>query len=322
MPRTLVFDKNSVPDRIIVGDEDNEVLHDESLAWVHLPSSDDIRRLLPDIIDKSRGFMEDLIEEQRPRVAVYQTQEDNDATFSVIVLSIPKIRIFEEDNFQLQVTFILLGNKIFSVGSTEVGIFPEIMTKMLNRRRVMNYTQIFAFIVSELLEMSIKVTNSVEEFIDHSEGKQLNSNLERGWLASLLTLKSRLFDGNKLIRADLEHIREIMEDEVPEIDVDYLPDYIEDRILFLMDYIETLREELSNLINLNLAISNQLMQKQFYWLTIIGAFLVIPTVVSGIFGMNVTLPNLTFGGIMLLIGGLTIVFAIIISLFIPRPVFS
>jgi len=322
MPRVLLFDQNSVPQLFDTGQDALTQLSENRLAWVHLRSNDDVRSILPDIIDKSRGFTEDLLEEQRPRVALYPTTEDNEDTFSVIVLSMPTHKIFEQDEFQLQVTFILLDNKIYSVGSTEIGIFPEIMAKIQTRKMQHTISTLFKTILSELFEMGIEVMNSVEEFIDHTEGKQLKSNLERGWLASLLTLKSRLFDANKLIKADLEHVREIMEGEVPELDSEEVGDHPEDRLLYSIDYIETLREELSNIINLNIAISNQLMQKQFYVLTILGALLVIPTVISGLFGMNVPLPDLTFWQIILLMTILTIFFGLLIQFLVPRPTLS
>ena len=322
MPQALLFDQNFIPSKILSGIDDINQIKSHNLGWVHLRSSDDLRLILPDIIDKSRGFTEDLLEEQRPRVAVYQTLEENDATFSVIVLTIPTNRIFEVDDFQLQVSFIIVNNKIYSIGSKEIGIIPEIMMKIQARRNEYTLSSLFLFIASELIEMGIDVLNAIEEFNDHTEGKQLKSNLERGWLASLLTLKSRLFDANKSLRADLEHIREIMVGELPEINSLELGEHLEDRLLYSIDYVDTLREELTNIINMNLAISNQLLQRQFYWLTIIGALLIIPTVVSGIFGMNVLLPGLTFTHIMELILGLTIVFALVVGFFVPRPTFS
>lgn len=322
MPRALLFDSNGVPTNIVSGLDDIESTPLGNLAWVNLRSNDDIRVILPDIVDKSRAFTEDLLEEQRPRIAFFQTLEDNEDTFTVIVFSIPTSRIFSEDEFQLQITFILLDNRIYSVGSKESGIIPEIMAKIFTKKRQYNLSNLFGYISSELFEMGINVADQIEEFIDHSEGKQLKSGLERGWLASLLTLKSRLYDANKLIRADLEHIREIMEGEVPELDPDQISKNIEDRLLYLIDSIDTLREELSNMINLNLAIASQLMNRQFYWLTIIGSLLVIPTVISGIWGMNVGVPQFDFFTLMTIIMVLTLLFGLFVRLLLPRPAFS
>ncbi len=322
MPRALLFDENNVPIEVLSGSQAIQDFPDQKLTWINLRSNDDVRRILPDVVDKSRGFTEDLLEEQRPRVAVYQTLEDNEDTFSVIVLTLPTSRIFNDDDFQLQITFIILDRKIYSVGSKESGVFSEIMAKILTKKKQFTLTTLFAYIASELFEMSIDVSNQIEEYIDHTEGKQLKSGLERGWLASLLTLKSRLFDANKLVRADLEHIREIMDGEVPEFVVDDVGDHMEDRLLYLTDYIETLREELSNLINLNLAIASQLMNRQFYWLTIIGSLLVIPTIISGIWGMNIPVPQLNFWLMMGLILALTTFFGLLVRLFLPRPPIS
>ncbi|MCH8906637.1 MAG: magnesium transporter CorA family protein [Candidatus Heimdallarchaeota archaeon] len=318
MPRTLLFDENGVPFKIetkIVAKQPSN-----SLVWTNLRAGDDIRQILPMIVDRSMAFTEDLLEEQRPRIQTYQTLEDNDETFTVVVLSIPTEDIFKSDDFTFQVSFVLLKDQIFSVVSRESSIFSEIMSKLIAKKEQHTLTSCFKYLISELLENAISTMDQVEDFIDHSERRMLQGGVKKGWLASLLGLKGKLFDSIKLVKADIEHIRELKMGIVPEINTEEIGDHLEDRGLFLLDEVEAHREDLTNLINLHLAIASNIMNKQFYWLAIIGSILIIPTIISSIYGMNVDLPDINFWELIGLITLLTVMASFVIRYFLPKPI--
>ena len=241
MPQALLFDESGVPSEIASGLDTISESAEDKFAWTHLRPGDDIKQILPEEVDRSHAFTEDLLEEQRPRVAMYQTLEDNEDTFSVVVLSLPTSRIFSEDEFQVQVTFVIINRRLFSASSTERNMFSEIMSKILTSKKQYTPTLLFNYIISELLEMSIDVLEQIEDYIDHIERGQLSSGLKRGALASLLALKGRLFDASKMIKADLEHIFELRTGHIPELDKEEMGDHLEDRALYLQDLIEAQR---------------------------------------------------------------------------------
>ena len=142
------------------------------------------------------------------------------------------------------------------------------MSKAILRKNEFTVTTLFDFILTELFEMGIRVLQQIEDHVDQLERQIIRSSLSNKMLTSLLVLKSRLFDAGKLVKADLEPIREIQDGQVPELLEEEITDQSEDRALFLLDPIETQREDLSNVINLQLAIASNTMNKQFYWLTI------------------------------------------------------
>ncbi len=315
MPRTLLFE-NNVPTKIISGytyDNTNE------LSWRHLKPGDKLNLALPDIINTTQQFAEDLIEEQRPRISQMQTLEDNNDTYSVLVLSVPTQKIFVDDDFQLQVTFVIVDNSIYSLPSITNSIIPEIMAKILSSKKEYTLTSLMMFILSELMEMSIDVLDEIEDFVDGIEKSIIRGGVKKGWLASLLLLKSRLYDASKLIRADMEHIEEIFEGYIPELNINDMSEHVLDRGLYLLDFIDTQREELTNIINLHLAIASNVMNNQFYWLTIMGSILIIPTIISSIYGMNIPLPPISFWNMMLLITFFTAMSAIAVKIFMPKP---
>jgi magnesium transporter len=167
--------------------------------------------------------------------------------------------------------------------------------------------------------MGIRVLNQIEDYTDELEKQIIRSSLSNKLLTSLLVLKSRLFDASKLIKADLESIREIMDGEVPELDNEEITDQPEDRSLFLLDLIETQREDLSNIINLHLAIASNNMNKQFYWLTILASILIVPTVISSIWGMNIPVPQINFWQMMLIMFIITGLSALVLKYLLPKP---
>ncbi len=319
MTRTLFFDKNGVAEEIVLQKynefDDSRKNH---LMWINLVESDKIEKVVPQAIDTSTGFIEDLREEQRPRIANYQTLEDNEDTFTVIVIAVPTKKIFSSDDFQLQMTFIILRNKIYSLSSFPQNVVGEIMAKLLHRNKQYNLTTLFNFILTELLEMGIRVLDHVEDYIDQLEKQIIRSALSNKLLTSLLVLKGRLFNASRLIKADLEPIREIQSGMVPELIAEEVSEQPEDRAKFLLDSIETERENLSNIINLQLAIASNTMNKQFYWLAIIGSILVIPTIISSIWGMNVPVPQINFWTLILLMFLLTILSAILVKFLMPK----
>lgn len=318
MPRSLLFTRDGVPDKLVMDQIDFQ--DNDNFIWTHLRVGDDIRKFLPIIVDRSHSFTEDLLEEQRPRIEKYQTLEDNDDTYSVIILSIPTNHIFQDDDFQLQVSFVMVSNRMYTMSSRENSIFSEIMSKSIAQKNQYSPTTFFIKVVSELMEHGIDVLQQIEEYIDYNERRIISGGLRRGWLATLLSLKGRLFDANKLVRADIEHINEIKKGIVPELDVDLIGDHFEDRALFLHDQIETQRENLANMINLYLAITSNLVNRQFYWLTIIGSLLIIPTVISSIWGMNINVPKIDFWVMMTLMSGSTLIASLLVKFFLPKPI--
>lgn len=318
MPRTLLFDKSGLAEEIRLAPHILDK-RDENLTWINLSEDEDLKSIIPDAINTSSSSREDLVEEQRPRVSLHQTLEDNDDTYSVIVVSVPTRKLFTEDDFQLQITFILLRNKIYSLASRPNNTIGDIMAKVVLKNKQFNLTSLFNYILIELFEMGIRVLNQIEDYTDELEKQIIRSSLSNKLLTSLLVLKSRLFDASKLIKADLEFIREIMNGEVPELDSEEITDQPEDRSLFLLDLIETQREDLSNIINLHLAIASNNMNKQFYWLTILASILVVPTVISSIWGMNIPVPQINFWLMMLIMFIITGLSALILKYFLPKP---
>ncbi|MDH5403453.1 MAG: hypothetical protein OEZ01_01845 [Candidatus Heimdallarchaeota archaeon] len=323
MPQALLFDSNGKPKEILQVEGNIDKINPLNISWINLRAGDDLSTSLPIIVNRSSSFTEDFIEEQRPRIEIYQTLEDNEDTYSVLIFAFPTNKIYLEDEFQIQISFLIIDNTIYTTSTKDNQILIEIMTKLVSKKKNYTLTKLFEFIISETLEMSIKVMDELIDYVESLERHQLKQGLKRGWLGSLLMLKGRLFDSSKLLKADLEHIQEIQTGEVPEIDTEIFGGHVEDRFLFLLDQTDSLRENLSNMINMNIAIQSNIMNKNFYYLTIIGSLLIIPTVISSLWGMNLSdVPQIGFWPMFFVITVLTLLSGFIVKLILPKPILS
>jgi Mg2+ and Co2+ transporter CorA len=185
-----------------------------------------------------------------------------------------------------------------------------------NNIRVTGVTDAFNLLLDIIIEKSILGLEQLEEKIQRKELNIFKKKEDKRFLAKTNDLKEGLFFTSKLLRGDLEVIHEILKGDIPILNLKYFGEHMEDRILYLLDYIDLLKESVNNVNNLYVtALSNRL-NKNLYRLAIIGALMVIPTIIAGLFGMNVSLPSLSFWQIIGVISGFTIV-----SLFILKLLF-
>lgn len=307
MIKTLLFSDDGSAEEILesLPEDLNETLYSK-MYWVSARNIDDIARILPPITQRTRSFIEDLIEDQRPRLQFFQTLEENDNEYAVIILKFPTTEIFTDDKFQFQIVFITVGNSLFTFINKEHLAIHKIMSKLILKNLTYTIGALVGFIIGELFEMGIRVFAEVEDAIEAMEREQFRGNVAvAGWLSRVTDLKGRIRDAFKDTKANSEVITELSDDSIT-LRVPNL-DHIDDRARFLFDEIDNQRAGILDLINIHLSMSSYVMNRQFYYLTIIGSLLIIPTIVSGIFGMNVTLPWLSFWEIMGLILLLTFI---------------
>ncbi len=298
MIRTLVF-KNRRPVEILneIPQDINDI-HNRELRWVSIRDYDDIKNILPKIMDRTQDFIDDLLEEQRPRFQEYLTLEDNDETYKVLVVRIPTTEIFVSDDHNLQISFIIISNTLFSITNKDHYYIVQIMNKLFRRKHEFDIYTLLEAILEELSEQSIHVANFIEDRIEEMEKEQLQGDIQaKKFIAKIIDLKGRIYATHKDARANLEVIRAMMQDSSFN---DVRVEHLEDRVLYFIDQLDNEKAALNDVINIHLSMASHVMNTRLYWLTIVGSLLIIPTVISGIFGMNVDLPPLDFYDILIL----------------------
>lgn len=293
----------------------NEDIDYSRLQWISYTRSENIIEKLPDFIQQSRRFTEDLLEDQRPRFQDYSSLAPGDERFKVIIFKFITRFIFETDEFELQISILLTEETVLTISNKETPILLDIMSKIRLRNERIDRNRILSLILDELVEEGIEIIERLEDELELMEKRQLSWDFEEDWLPRLTDLKGRVYTANRSVRADVEVIRDMQKD----IDLRNPSfEHTEDRLLFLLDLLDFQRDNMNNIVNLHLSLLSQRRAEAMDRLTIIGSLLVIPTVIAGLFGMNVELPPLDFYEILWLTIGLMAITALGIRFILPR----
>jgi Mg2+ and Co2+ transporter CorA len=116
------------------------------------------------------------------------------------------------------------------------------------------------------------------------------------------------------MKGNLEVVEDILSNKVNFLNLKYFGEHMQDRFLYLLDFCESLREYITTLNNEYMSMISFETNNHIYRLTIIGSLLIIPTIISGFFGMNVEIPALSFMQIVGATFGLSIILYFILKL--------
>ncbi|MDD4353165.1 MAG: CorA family divalent cation transporter [Candidatus Nanoarchaeia archaeon] len=269
----------------------DEDYHSSPLVkWIIFEKENDIelKKNIMEILNVDSLIIDDLLEEQRPNLINFEN-------FSVAVIGFPKNKgNFDEKADILQVTFIISKKMIISICDEKNEIINDVFKKILNSRGIMGVTNIFSFILDKLVEKSVLILDKLEDELEEKEKMIFLGKKNKMFLFKNNDLKDNLYYLGKIFRSDLEVINDIMANKINFLNLKYFGEHLQDRFLYLLDFCESLREFINSINNNYVSMINFDTNNHIYKLTIIGSLLIIPSIISGFFGMNVDLPSLSF----------------------------
>ncbi|MFH1850119.1 MAG: magnesium transporter CorA family protein [archaeon] len=285
MVKTLVIQKDGEcreADRYI------EQVPPGAVLWMHLVRTEDkIIDAVVDEVKQGKAFEEDLLEEQRPRLT-------NLGSHSVIVIRAPAKDMLETDDPEdgvIQLSFIVHKNKLISVSSRHYDVIDRIFERLQKRKMSSaSVTSILSYILEQTIENVIDVIELFEKAIDKIQSKMIKAKDFEELLEEVQAIKENIFFANKVLRANLEVVRELQFGKAIFIRTDKFNEHIEDRLLYSLDILETAHESINGINSLYMAAISNKMNEHMYRLTVMGAFLLIPAAVAALWGMNVPLP--------------------------------
>ncbi|MFA5303703.1 MAG: CorA family divalent cation transporter [Candidatus Nanoarchaeia archaeon] len=274
---------------------EGDYLNNSSVMWLSFEKNEPMINFeLKKILNADNSIIDDLLEEQRSNIIKFED-------FSVVVLSFPK-----KKSEILQVTFIISKKRIISIVDNKSEIIDDIFRSVVKSKGILGITNLFSFILDRLVERSVLVLNKLEDKLEEKEKLIFLSKKNKLFLFENNEIKDNLYYLSKILKSDLEVINEILEDKISFLNLKYFGEHIQDRFLYLLDSCESLREFINSINNSYMSAINFDTNNTIYKLTIIGSLLIIPSIISGFFGMNVNLPPLSFFEIL----GLTVVLSI------------
>jgi len=266
----------------------------DTLEWTHLVSNEDkVIDIVMDDFGHDAAFEEDLLEDQRPRLSILNSNS------AIVVIGAPVKAIMtvdDPDDGIIQISFIIKGNKLISVSDRNSVIISKIMDSYLKSKKYpyISATTIFSRIFEEIVENVIQVTELIEKKVDALQSKIIRGADLKGMVKEVEEIKDNLFYTQKILRADIEIVREILFQKKRVIRVSEFNEHIEDRLLYSLDIIDVARRSLEGLNSLYMAAISNKMNAHVYRLTMLGAIFLVPAIVASFWGMNVSLPGFNF----------------------------
>jgi magnesium transporter len=285
MPISAVhFGRKVRHEESITAEQALKLVKDPHHVWIDVVRAEheDLKEILKTVLpDYYKIVLENaMTEDTKPKVSVY----DDFVYFTI--KTYPSQHLTEEHHM----SFVLGDDFLLTVreGHTDIS---DIKRYFLNSK---NKTVDFA--VYKILELVFvkyfKVLDEAEERLDYYEDHILqengHSNLSHGHFKDILHLKRELLKFHKTLVATRDVMIMLSRGQLKPIKpktAAYLREVYDD-ILQLIDVEETFREVMASVIEMHMSSINNQLNTVVKTLTILTAFMMAPTLIAGIYGMN------------------------------------
>ena len=245
------------------------------------------KKELKDISDKAKIPLNDLKnvldEDERPKVS----DLDN---YSLIIVRTPFI---EEDEIRTTPVSIFISknkNNIITITLEEIKSIQKIKNLIASKKIDMFDKGLSFFtyrLIDEILDSYFLILDKLEEKIDYIEDKVVEKpdNLT---VSQIFSVKKTLIFFHRALTANREVISSIEQEYVANIDKKNIKRFraLYNDVTQLIDMEGTYRDILTGTLDIYLSSVSNNLGKVMKTLTVISAFVLIPTLISGIYGMN------------------------------------
>ncbi len=242
---------------------------------------------------------EDLLEIQRPNIMFYNN-------FLVISMSFPNKRSLKVSDDFLQISFIMNDKEVIIITNYEELMINQFFDE-LKEFNFNNTTSVISYFINLIMENTMSIIDIIEEYLNRKEKEIVQGKGDKNLIVKMYNLKETTYSIQRTLIGNEEVIEELLNDKITYINKRFFSEHHKDRSLHFIDQIAYIREVINSNIESYIALMSHQLNKQIYKLTIIGSILIIPSVLSGLFGMNVKLPPLDFWQIIYLSVFLTII---------------
>jgi magnesium transporter len=224
-----------------------------------------------------------LDEEERPKVF----DLDND---SVIIIRAPLI---EHDGIITTPIAIFISknkNNIITITLKDLDSIHKIR-KLVSTKKIDIHTKGISFftyrLIDQVLESYFSILDTLEEKIDHIEDKVVGKP-DKTTVAHIFLVKKTLIFFHRALTANREVISSIEKEYVANIDKKNIKRFraLNNDVTQLIDMEGTYREILTGTLDVYLSSVSNNLNQVMKTLTIIASFVLVPTLISGIYGMN------------------------------------
>ena len=260
-------------------------LDSASKCWTECISP--TKKELKHISEKAKIPLNELVkvldEEERPKVSDLEN-------YSVIIVRAPWIEHNEILTTPVSVFISKNKNNIITITLKEVSSVKKIKQLIAAKKIDINDKGISFFtyrLIDEILDTYFSILDTLEEKIDYIEDKVIEKP-DKLTVQQIFSVKKTLIFFHRALTANREVISSIEKEYVANIDKKNIKRFraLYNDVTQLIDMEGTYRDILTGTLDIYLSsVSNNLGQVM-KTLTVISAFVLIPTLISGIYGMN------------------------------------
>jgi magnesium transporter len=225
---------------------------------------------------------EDFFTDQRPRIEVFN--------WLIVFLKSVTKAWNARNKRELLILMKIEENMIISIHREEE-VPIEKFFRMLHRHphelEEGKVTYLFSRFVETLLNETYAILKQWSQMADEMERDltKKTGTLSEGFLEDIAVVRYGLFDITKIMQANAEVLAHVAQG-VPFLDKAFLPPEIEDHARHIIDEAEILRSFFSDLMNVYYSADNARLNRAVARFTFATSLLLVPTVISSIFGIN------------------------------------
>lgn len=278
------------------------------LSLLH-PKADDVRRLLGDVFGCHEMVIADCLRtDHRPKLNVY----DDHAFFPFFFLT---------DDWTLVEIFVVMGpNFVIAILNQAMPFLSELQDEFkLSPKKMGNPGRMLYEFLDLCIHHYIDFVNSIEDTVDEMENK-VYDNPEDSIAPDIFSLKRKLHRIRRIFSEERAVIESLMHSSFPYTktqDNVYFMDLF-DHINRIVDGIDSFRDALSGLLDLQMAIKSDRMNSIMKTLTIISSFFMPMSFIVGLYGTNVKVPEYGWRYGYLWVWALVVAAAISLAIFFKR----
>jgi magnesium transporter len=237
---------------------------------------------LGELLNIETDEFEDIFTDQRPRIEQFNWL----FVFFKSVAQAPNPR----DKHELLILMKIEENMIISIHrEKEVPIekFFKALHRHLHELEEGRITYLFSKYVETLLNEAYAILKQWSKMADELERNltKKTGNISESFLQDIAVMRYGLFDITKIMRANAEVLAHVAQG-VPFLDKEFIPREIEDHARHIIDEAEILRSFFSDLMNVYYSADSARLNRAVARFTFATSLLLVPTLISALFGMN------------------------------------
>lgn len=258
-----------------------EKIGKNKLTWIRAisPSEEDLKKIVEISNVPLEELRETVEEEERPRLSKKKYIE--------LIYDLP--HQFRNEGLQtMEVYFYLSGNLLITIEEEKTRVFNQIEEKCINNKGKFFFTSQGAFLFHALDSINDVFITRIER-----SSRVLNAKKEATINTTELYATSMMFAYfNQAIIANLEVLNQLKKCHHKAFDAEDRHNFNELYIdmLQILDTEKIQRELVMNMIDLQTILSTQTLNKTMKRLTAFALIFMVPTFITSLYGMNISLP--------------------------------